>query len=194
MNSKLVFKLLLLSAFWMAPWAPAAGQPSDMEPQHFDLVLFGRNLTEGDLQVALKVTPGTRDEWTDIKSTSKKGRHTGRGYTTLVLTDLPVRKYIGQDIRENYLALKIVTEKGALHAVYAVPSAGRPASEVARHLHPLIIGKPLRVQQYSYAWHIRPRPFVFTGSQPFIEHIEAPVRHLPAGVQEAKWLNMLIGN
>lgn len=47
------------------------------------------------------------------------------------------------------------------------------------------------VRRHSVALHVRPRPVQLSADTPFIEHLEAPIRHRKPGVMEVEWLEIL---
>jgi hypothetical protein len=111
-----------------------------------------------------------------------------------VVPDHSTARYLGQDIRENYIALKITTTQddpeGTLRAAYAVPTAERYDDATCKRLAALIAKQPGAVRRHSLASHVRPRPAALSGAS-FVEHLEAPIRHRKPGVMEVEWLEIL---
>lgn len=97
------------------------------------------------------------------------------------------------DIRENYVALKVVSEAkgGALRSAYAVPSADKFDSNDCDEIARLIETRPMVVRRHSLAAYERPRSVPLHPDTPFIDHIEAPVRPRKPGVMEVEWLEIL---
>jgi len=158
--------------------------------QHFDLILFGRNLKASKSAVWLKTNPWLSDKWEKLENTHSQ---TTSRYNLLTYQDLPVNRYLGQDIRENYLLIKIQTAKDgtSISAIYVLPHSN---NFDVQKIFALIKEDPIKLQQHSLANYVRPRPYLLKGSQAFIEHVEAPVRNLKPGVQEVKWLDILFSH
>ena len=158
--------------------------------QHFDLILFGRNLKASKSAVWLKTNPWLSDKWEKLENAHSQ---TTSGYNLLTYQDLSVNRYLGQDIRENYLLIKIQTAKDgtSISAIYVLPHSN---NFDVQKIFALIKEDPIKLQQHSLANYVRPRPYLLKGSQAFIEHVEAPVRNLKPGVQEVKWLDILFSH
>jgi hypothetical protein len=102
-------------------------------------------------------------------------------------------RFLGQDFRENYLALKVASPARAgaarLAAVYAVPHDARNTTE---RLAEAIRERPGIVRRRSLASCVRPQAARFdAGGAPFVEKIEAPVRYRRPGAAEIAWLEVL---
>ncbi|GEM_PF-5648382 len=114
----------------------------------------------------------------------------------MIFRDLPVQRFLGQDIRENYISLHIKSFKQAsfcLSAAYAIGASDYPNQELLQRLLRIIKEKPACLERHSLACYVRPRPLIFEARSYHTLHVEAPVRHLKPGVQEVKWLNILFG-
>ena len=181
-----------------APTGSNAAAPAD---SLFDLVLYGPDLRSGTHRVFLKTNPGFGNAWEPIGTLSPPDaeRRTGvpneSTWETVLLTKLRRERYLGQDFRENYLALKIVTVAegpipSKLSAAYAVPHHRR---NTTAHLHDALRTQPLDVRTHSLASYVRPRPAPLQSDTPFVEKIEAPVRYERPGEAEVAWLEVLFG-
>lgn len=168
----------------------AQSRDSRRTKQHFDLVLFGKNLNHSKLNVWLRTNPWLSDQW--VRSGTAYLR-TISGYDLLAYRDLPVDRYLGQDIRENYLLIKIKPRQGnaSLSAIYVLPHS---KNFDAKKIFTLIKENPVELQQHSLADYIRPRPYHLQANQTLTEHVEAPVRNLKPGVQEVRWLDILFNH
>lgn len=160
----------------------------------FDLVLVGSNLDADAHRISLKTNPGQGETWTPVLSSDRSPRCTS-SEGLLVVPDLPAKQYVGQDIRENHLSLKIATEdpatEGSIRAVYALPSVEDLNDDACTRLARLIETDPSTVRTHSLAAYVRPRPAPLDAEVPFIDNIELPVRHHKPGVMEVEWLKIL---
>lgn len=174
---------------------PATAQPTP-PVESFDLVLYGANLAPQNHHVELKSNPWRGDAWIDVGDGSQPP--CPKQSNLRVFPELSAQEYLGQDIRENYVALKITAKRakteGTLRAVYALPSAHSLDAEACRSLADLITSSPSAVRRHSIALHTRPRPASLSTETPFIEHLEAPIRHRKPGVMEVKWLEILFSS
>lgn len=189
MSARLI--AFLLVALWSV--GPVGAQPGP-PVETFDLVLTGDHLRAEAHRVALKTNPTAGATWTVLED----ARCT-RTNQLLVLPDLSVARYLGQDIRENHLTLRITTQssteeaRGALRAVYAVPSTEPMDAAACARLARLVRTTPQAIRRHSLANYERPRPAPLRTDTPFLDHVEAPVRHRKPGVVEVEWLNILFG-
>lgn len=170
----------------------ATAQPAP-PTETFDLVLYGDQLGDVSDHVQLKSNPWRSDEWVAI---GQKHRTACTGQTSVrVLRALPAGEYLGRDIRENHIALKVAAtaSEGALRAAYALPSADALDGAACRRIAELVRTDPAAMRGHSLASHVRPRPVSLSGPKPFIEHLEAPIRHRKPGVMEVEWLEILFG-
>ena len=168
---------------------PVAAQPAD-GAERFDLILFGDALHPDRQTVFLRSNPTAGDAWTPMNRTECV--NTDR---VLVLPDLAPERYLGQDLRENYLALRITSTSagGSLRAAYAVPSVHPWTGTTCETVAQLTTQRPMIVRRHSLAVYERPRPAPLRPGTPFIDHVEAPVRHRKPGVVEVEWLEILFG-
>ena len=185
----------LLAFLLVAVWSvgPVGAQPGPAV-KTFDLVLVGDHLRAEAHRVALKTNPTTGASWTVLEET-----RCPRTNQLLVLSDLLATRYLGQDIRENHLTLRITTPsstedaRGALRAVYAVPSTEPIDTAACAQLARLARTTPQALRRHSLAIYERPRPASLRAGTPFLDHVEAAVRHRKPGVVEVEWLNVLFG-
>lgn len=156
----------------------------------FDLVLVGDSLSVSAHRVALKSNPTKGATWTTLKEA--RCEETER---LLVLPAQPTDRYLGQDIRENYLALRVTaeTDGSTLRAAYAVPSTNDLDAAACAQLARLAETQPMTVRRHSLAAYERPRPAQLRPGAPFVDHVEAPIRHRKPGVMEIEWLQILFG-
>ena len=98
---------------------PPEGQAN---PSHrFDLALHGTGLDFRRQVVELRRNPAYGEGW-DTLAPGEAVTMPGR--TTILYPDLSRHRYLGQDIREDHLRLRVTTAAGGeLMAVYALPSA-----------------------------------------------------------------------
>jgi hypothetical protein len=162
--------------------------------KHFDLILVGSDLDPTTHRVALKTNPKQGGAWPPVAPSARAVRCTAQPGLR-VIPNLSGARFLGQDIRENYIALRITTTRaaatGTLRAAYAVPSVDTLDAAGCERLATVIAEEPARVRRHSVATHVRPRPAQLSVEAPFIDHLEAPVRPRKPGVMEAKWLEIL---
>lgn len=189
MNARLL--ALLIVVLWsVGPVAAQSGPPV----ASFDLVLVGDHLRAEAHHVALKANPTEGAAWTPL-SDARCSRTPG----LMVLPSLSVAKYLGQDVRENHLSIRITTRsspddaRGTLRAVYAVPSSDSINAVPCARLARIVRSAPQKFRRHSLAAYERPRPAPLRAGTPFLDHVEAPVRHRKPGVIEVEWLNILFG-
>lgn len=179
---------------------PAAGSTAGLALERdtldgaFDLVVVGEAVGGPAVQVALRTNPARGHTWTNL---GRPARRSSDG-TVAVWTDLSLPRYLGHDIRQNHMMLRIETgdnpsPDAAMRAVYAVPHSAETTDFVAR-LRALIRTDPLAVRQHSYAALVRPRPLALAPDMTVLTPIEAPVRHRKPGVLEVEWLELLYQN
>ena len=186
--SRLGLATIVLMGVWTGVLAPVAAQ-SNTSIDQFDLLLVGDQLSPNTHQVGLRTNPTQGGSWTTLGETRCAGAE-----GVLVFPDLSRARYYGQDRRENHLSLRITTTstspQGRLRAVYAVPHddwSDAACTQLAR----LVRSDPQIVRRHSLATYERPRPAPLTSEEPFIDHVEAPIRHRRPGVMEVEWLNIL---
>lgn len=182
---------LLLTVLGTAPWA--AAQPTS-PVKHFDLVLVGSDLDPTTHRVALKTNPKRGGAWTPVAPSARPARCPSQPGLR-VIPNLSVARFLGQDIRENYIALRVTTRgtaaTGTLRAVYAVPSVDTLNAAGCERLATVIAEEPARVRRHSIATYVRPRPAQLSAEAPFLDHLEAPIRPRKPGVMEVEWLELL---
>lgn len=185
---------LLVGLALLAVTTPDASTAQPTPPvDTFDLALYGTSL-DASHELALRTNPWLSDEWMPVGQTDGAMACTDQALLRVV-RDLPAARFLGQDIRENYIALKITTTneeaEGALGAAYALPSADSLDADACQQLTSLIAEQPHLVRRHSLAAIQRPRPVSLTTDAPIIEHLEAPIRHRKPGVMEVEWLEIL---
>lgn len=191
-NFKSLF--VLLSFFLITSIGTA--QTPDEQPSQFDLVIFGNNLDAKSTTVQLRENPGNENQWQKLESgqTISDGEN---NFTSILISNLSTEKFAGQDIRENYIAIKIRTEGSdgnqQIRAIYAVPHADYSTQD-RQKMHAAIESDPGQIRKYSLANLVFPRVQTIPDGKEFTEHIEMPVRHLKPGVQEVKWLDIIFEN
>lgn len=168
-----------------------SAQPPAESPSKFDLIIFGKNL-DSRTEVFLKENPGTTNNWQKLDS-GRLISDEKKGVSTLLFSNLSTKKFAGQDIRENYIAIKItpVEDRNQLiRALYALPHVDH-SQETLQKIGDAIQSDPQQIKTFSLANLVFPRSQSISGDNEFIEHIEMPVRHLKPGVQEVEWLDVI---
>lgn len=182
-----VFPFLLITALGMA-------QSTSHQSSQFNLVIFGDNLETNSIEIRLKVNPGTEQHWQKVEE--KANRYSDSEYTTLTYKGLSSEKYAGQDIRENYIAVKIrVLNKNEtkVRGLYALPHLECSQNNLEK-IHEAIKSSPEQIHKHTIAKVVYPRPQSLSADKDFTEHIEMPVRHLKPGVQEVRWLDIIFSD
>lgn len=175
-----------------ATLALALGSTVEAQPMapinSFDLVLMGDSLRPDAHTVELRSNPTAGESWTALDNPECVDTE-----RVLVFPRQSVQRYLGQDIRENYVALRVVAESrgGTLRSAYSVPSTGEFDSNDCTEIARLTETRPMVVRRHSLAAYERPRSAPLHPNTPFIDHIEAPVRHRKPGVMEVEWLEIL---
>lgn len=187
--------LFVLFSFFFITTIGAAQTPAE-QPSEFDLVIFGSNLDAKTTTVQLRENPGNENRWQKLESgeTISDGEN---DFTSILISSLSTEQFAGQDIRENYIAIKIRTEASddnqQIRAIYALPHADYSTQE-RQMLHAAIQSDPGQIKKYSLGNLLFPRAQSISDGKEFTEHIEMPVRHLKPGVQEVKWLDIIFEN
>lgn len=161
------------------------------QPPNFDLVIFGNNL-DSNTEVLLNENPGTENNWQKLDSGHVISDEKSE-LTSLLISNIATKKFAGQDIRENYIAVKINPSAGNtqnIRALYVFPHE-EYSSDNHQKIHTAIQSYPNQIRKYSMASLIFPRSQSLSANNGFTEHIEMPVRHLKPGVQEVKWLDII---
>lgn len=168
----------------------SAQTPAEL-PAKFDLVIFGNNL-DFTTEVFLNENPGIEAKWHKLDSAHVISDEEDE-FTSLLFSSLSTKKFAGQDIRENYIAVKIssvVDSIQHIQALYAFPHINYSSNKL-QAIHTAIHTEPKRMRKFSLGTLIFPRPQLISGQNGFTEHVEMPVRHLKPGVQEVKWLDII---
>lgn len=158
-------------------------------PEQFDLAVFGQDLHTSRVQVWLKENPGINNNWVKLDN-GKMVPSTDDSFATIIYRGLSTDKFAGQDLRENYVAIKIKTKgrrTAQIRAAYALPDTGQQMDK----LHEAIQYHPIKIKKHSLGSLVFPRPQRVTNKKTFVEHIEMPVRHLKPGMQEVRWLDVI---
>lgn len=169
----------------------ANAQNSAGQPSQFDLVIFGSNI-DSNTEVMLKENPGTENSWQKLDSGTLITDEESE-FSSFFFNNLSVEKFAGQDIRENYIAIKINPSAGSeqhIRGLYALPHVDH-SPNTQQKIHATIRSYPEQIRKYSLGKLIFPRAQSVSGDNIFTEHIEMPVRHLKPGIQEVKWLDII---
>jgi len=167
-------------------------QKKSSEGEQFDLVVYGKHLDATTLSVELKSNPMFGSSWE-----SAEGKSIIQGGQLLVIKNLSRERYLGQDIRENCLALRLGAEGAKpveISAVYALSSGNSDKEIPLEELQEAIERRPDDIRVISLASHVRPRPYVLEPDASWTEHVEADVRQFKPGIREVQWLDILFGN
>jgi hypothetical protein len=201
----LPFAAALTAALLLVGTAPASPQraPVETEPARaaadsgrFDLVVIGNGPGFREAGVELRENPSAGGAWRAVRTgpVSLEGQPPG---AALVVARLRTSRYLGQDIRQNHLMLRLSVPDGAgaqVRAVYAVPHTGTAADTLARRLVAAAERRPVQVRRRSLASLVRPRPARLAPGDTLTTPVEAPVRHRRPGVLEVRWLEILYRN
>lgn len=193
--SKAVFLFLFMSVCQMSRGQdiPAAFHVPDdsTETGSFDLLIYGRGLHEDALKVSMKTNPAYGGKWQEPGEAAGEESHDGR---FLLLGALDKELYMGQDIRENYLAIRLestTTDRILISAVYVLPPDTCADHEAFKTLAGIIEERPHELKEISLALHVRPKAYVLEPGAMWTGHIEAIVRQYKPGVREVKWLDII---
>jgi hypothetical protein len=188
--------LLLVGTAPAGPRGPSA-EADPTVPQadsgRFDLVVIGDGPGLRRAGVELRENPSAGGAWRAVRTrpVSLDGEPPG---AALVVARLRTSRYLGQDIRQNHLMLRLSVPDGAgaqVRAVYAVPHTGTAADSLARRLVAAAERRPVQVRRRSLASLVRPRPARLAPGDTLTTPVEAPVRHRRPGVLEVRWLEIL---
>lgn len=184
-----ITKRLFLAILFLGFLSTSAISQERQIPEYFDLIIFGSNLNAETISVSLKKNPGIKNNWQKLEDEIEEKGDENNGI--LIFRNLSTNTFAGQDIRENYIAMKLSSSENAeMKAIYALPHTDLKSSELGSKLHFAIQHQPKNLQQFSIASQVRPRPISIAGKG-LIEHIEMPVRHIKPGVNEVRWLDIL---
>ncbi|MEA1886048.1 MAG: hypothetical protein U9N72_02415 [Bacteroidota bacterium] len=160
----------------------------------FDLVVYGKGLQPGDIRVSLKSNPVFGDRWEVAGEGIEKIYHDSK---LLILKELIKSRYLGQDIRENYISARLMNtgeRQIMVSAVYALPSSDYNGANILSALSEAIEERPHEIKKHSLASHVRPHPLIIETGKSWTEHIEAPVKLLKPGLREVEWLDILFAD
>lgn len=196
---KFLFKLQIFLLFIMMglPGGLFSGSPGGKKSfAYFDFWVYGEGLNEGKYQIFLKTNLFYGNKWecvgkfpqhSDNLKVSKEGK-------LLIISRLKREKYWGQDIRENYVAVKMVSPKGnptvSVKGMYIFSSQTEEKEGLERKIRRIENQYPV-LNKKSLAYHVRPRAYTLVHGVPYIEHVEAPVKGHKPGVLEVEWLEMI---
>lgn len=171
---------------------PIAGQGSD---QQFDLVVYGFDFDPGEHEIFLRTNLDFGAEWVSLGTldAAPPRGSSGNAWAAAVFPDLSTERFLGQDFREHYLDVRVVTrgdsDGSSVTAFYAVPHIpGAP--NVAAEIRRLIEEQPLAVEHHSLASHVQPRPQPLEPGVEYVEHVRAPMKHTLPGVMEVEQLKV----
>ncbi|MFB6240198.1 MAG: hypothetical protein ABEJ46_01290, partial [Gemmatimonadota bacterium] len=177
--------------------------------ERFDLWIYGRDFDHVEHSVYLRTNPGHGEEWELIghfnPERDREGfrpeardslvRSLDARHGAVVFHGLRRGRFLGGDIRERHLTVRITTRKGAdgseLSAVYAMPHRPTRSYRTEEEITRLIEERPRTVRVNSLAHHVRPLPARLEPGAPWTEKVEAPVRGMEPGVLEVEWLDLL---
>lgn len=173
-----------------SPGSPAAQHPPG---DGFDLVVYGADFDRGEHEVFLRTNLDFGSEWVSLGFLAAAAGASQADGATAIFTDLSTERFLGQDFRESYLDLRIITREpsngSSVSAVYAMPHvpASRDAAARIRHL---IETEPMAIEHNSLASHVQPRPRSLQPGIEYIEHVRAPMKHTLPGVMEVEQLQV----
>lgn len=177
--------------------------------ERFDLWIYGRDFDHVEHSVYLRTNPGHGERWELVGHFNPERDREGyrpeardslirsldgrRG--AVVFHGLRRDRFLGGDIRERHLTVRITTRDGTdgseLSAVYAMPHRPTRSYRTEEEVTRLIEGRPRSVRVNSLAHHVRPLPARLDHGEPWTEKIEAPVRGRKPGEREVEWLDLL---
>lgn len=177
--------------------SPVHGQEIEGE---FALLIYGQNLRGTDVEIELMKNPGLDNHWIAVnqRQIDQYSSKVTERMQLLVITGLSSEEFVGQDIRENYISLRIknVSQDKADSVLFRGAWAVNKSSEIVRkdkvsQWSNWIRHEPEKLRHRSFAQTVYPKNRPIPSNTSLIEHIELPVRHLKAGLQEIEWLEML---
>lgn len=174
-------------------------RPADEAPR-FDLVLHGRDLDPAGLAVWVRENPSAGEAWVQLEQAGQVSVGDA-GWGVVVYPGLGALRYLGQDVREGHVAVRV---QGLLEGAGAGAPAvtgfyvllhrrdaeGAPRAR-ADSLRRLLTDAPWQVETASAAAVVYPRPRPVEPGGAWVEHVEAPVRHRKPGELEVEWLEIL---
>ncbi|MFP4487944.1 MAG: hypothetical protein ACLFN1_01445 [Bacteroidales bacterium] len=171
--------------------APFTVSADSLETASFDLLIYGKGIHEDALQVSLMTNPAFGGKWEQVERCKAEISHNGQ---FLILDSLDKALYMGQDIRENYISMRLestATREILISAVYVLPHGIWKGTVSINTMADLIEESPHELKDLSLAVHVRPQSYVLEPGAGWIEHIEANVRHHKPGVREVEWLDII---
>ncbi|MFO7893169.1 MAG: AGE family epimerase/isomerase [Longimicrobiales bacterium] len=185
-------------------------RPAEVTPR-FDLVVYGRDLDPTGMTVRVRENPSAGDAWVPlVEPATRRGDD---GWAAVVYPGLSALRFLGQDIREGHVAVRVQGLAGAASGSAGDPAGGENAAgpaitgfyvlprggdggptdprERADAVHGWLATDPGRVESASAAAVVYPRPRTVTPGGAWVEHVEAPVRHRRPGELEVEWLEIL---
>lgn len=163
--------------------APQLGRTA-AAPETFDLVVYGSGFHTGQHEVFLRTNPDHGAGWVSIGTLDPVASD---AWAATVFPELQTERFLGQDFRESYLDLKIVTAGAGEHprvsAIYAMPHVP-PAPGAAAAITRLIETRPRSVEALSIASMVQPAPVALRPDRDYVEHVRAPLADPRPGVLE----------
>lgn len=160
--------------------------------QRFDLLVYGLDLNRGDHEVFLRTNLDFGHEWESIGRIAADGA-SGDRWGTAVFPGLSGERFLGQDVRENYVDVRIVTTGGAdgahLAALYAMPHAPRARGGTAQVTR-LIEDDPTAVERRSFMSLVHPKPVALRAGAEYVGHVIGSVKHSGPGIKEVEQLKI----
>lgn len=177
--------------------AQLQGQAAALQPpsDRFDLVIYGQDFDPAEHEVFLRTNLDFGSEWVSLGNldAAVSDGVTRDGWATAIFPDLSTERFFGQDFREQYLEVRILTRDGvdgsAISALYVMPHSAR-AREAAPRIQQLIESDPVTVEQHSIASHVQPSPRALEPGVEYVEHVRAPMKHTLPGVMEVEQLQV----
>jgi hypothetical protein len=177
--------------------------------ERFDLWIYGQDFDHVEHALYLRTNPAEGGEWElvgyfdgDQDSTAYlEGaradlvRDRDGQFEAAVFHGLSRDRFLGGDIREGTLEVRIVTDSAAdgseLSALYAMPYRPTRNYRTEEEIAHLVEEQPRWIRVNSLASHVRPRPVRLEAGSEWVEKLEAPVREARPGVLEVQWLDLL---
>lgn len=196
-QSTLLLALLATVGCHTAGTSQAPGQtaPGQTTAERFDLVVYGFDFDPAEHEVFLRTNLDFGAEWVSLGTLdpNSRGSRGDDDWATVVFPELSTERFLGQDFRESYLDLRIVTRDGSdgssVSAFYAMPHAPN-VQQRAPEIRRAIESDPLTVAGRSIARHVQPRPHPLRPGMEYIEHVRAPMHDALPGVMEVEQLQV----
>lgn len=178
-----------------------SGKAQVGSPEKFDLVFYGKGLENESVIVELRKNPGLDDQWTKInrREQFEISQYSVDDVSLLVIRGLPWKRFVGQDIRENYIGMRLSIHEELQSRVYyrgawALHHRDSLTPDTLETWIKYIHRRPLLMKQNAFATLVYPRYKQILPNKPILDHIELPVRPLKAGIQEVKWLEIIFSD